>query len=133
MLIVYLVPFVRHMCDTPQWRYQVAFLFLGIPLGDVNTCIRLFDFVHCAMFISCIIQEVEGMFLCSVLLSTIVGLWYLTPLSTIFQFYRWRKPEYPVKTTDLSQVTDKIYHIMFYRIHLVTNGVRTHNYSGDMH
>jgi hypothetical protein len=55
-------------------------------------------------------------------------LWCLTPLSTMFQlycgdqFYWWGKPEDQEKTTDLSQVNDKI------QIH----NIRLHRYKVDV-
>jgi hypothetical protein len=67
-------------------------------------------------FMNCFICSIEHPSLFPVVLNWFgSGLWCLTPLSTIFQlhrgqFYWWRKLEYSKKTTDLSQVTDKLYH-----------------------
>jgi hypothetical protein len=57
----------------------------------------------------------------------------ILPFSTIFQlygggqFYWWRKLEYPEKTTDLPQVTDKLDHTILYQVYTTMSRIRTHN------
>ena len=67
-----------------------------------------------------------------VLCFPLFGFWCLMPLSTKYFSYivavsfigGGSKPEYREKTTDLSQVTDKVYHIMLYRVHLTRAGFK---------
>jgi hypothetical protein len=50
-----------------------------------------------------------------------LGLWCLTLLSTLFElycgahFYWWRTPDNPEKTTDMPQVTVKLYRTLLFR------------------
>ena len=40
------------------------------------------------------------------------------------QLYWWRKPGYPIKTTDLSQGIEILFHIMLYRVHFAMDGFK---------
>ena len=44
------------------------------------------------------------------------------------EFYWWRKPKYPDKSTDLSQVTDKLNYIALYQVHHLINGFELTTY-----
>ena len=72
---------------------------------------------HNAISFKLYVQNMQATY---VLHGWLVGFLCLTPLSTIFhlycdgQFYWWKKPEDPVQTIELPQVTDKLYHIMLY-------------------
>jgi hypothetical protein len=68
---------------------------------------------------------------------SITGFMVFNDISKIFhlyrggQFYWWRKPEYPEKTTNLS-LTTFITYGLYIAHNIVIYGMRTHNVSGDI-
>ena len=58
---------------------------------------------------------------------TLIGLWCLTPRSTLFQLYWWRRLQYPEKTRPAASYWQTLSHNV---VHLALSGSRTHNISG---
>ena len=118
---------------------QVSLYGAGTAYPSLSTCFhRLFSvmFVSLSLSFSMLCFEYHCLSLCLfsfahciVCTSTIDSFWLhlwfdfdlifgiLTPLSAIFQLYHgdqfwwWRKPEYPERTTDPGQAYGKLYHL----------------------
>ena len=60
-----------------------------------------------------------------------LGLWCLTPLSTIFQLYRFNGGGN--RSSQTLGKSLKTYLKNVFRVHLAMSGIRTHNFNSDRH
>ena len=93
-------------------------LFIYIYTVHIYICLHK-QFTHCSIFTFYSLVK-RGL-----------GLWGLKPqLYHGGKIYWWRKLEI---TTDLPQVTDKLYHTKLYQVHLAMSRIQTHNFSAGRH
>ena len=96
-------------------------------IPDVGSATQHTNYTRVRDLLSILLSHIDQFVQCFFVYIAILGLglWYLMSLSKIFQlhvyrgdkFYWWRKPDYPEKTTNLSQITDKLYHKKLHRVH----------------
>jgi hypothetical protein len=106
-VILFAFPFIKVLLDNVLSTFVELWVTLQVKLGNiVKNIISMVNFGYQSS-----IQNYWS-------LMVVDGLWWLAQFSTMHQLYRgsqfywWRKSEYPEKTTDLVQVTDKPYHIV---------------------
>jgi hypothetical protein len=89
-------------------------LYLKFHRKQRSTCIRKCNTTRLCFIIIDIHQQFYfNLMIKLYIFSLILGLWCLTPLSTM---------EYTEKTTELPQVTEKLYYIMLYWVYLAWAG-----------